>query len=231
MRTLTIIAARRDSKGIPGKNWKMLGGKPLIAWSIEAALEVSAPADICITTNSQEIIDLATNTYGLNVPFVRPEELSTDTSTSRSAILHAIDHYRQQGIEYDTLIQLQPTSPFRKKEHITGCLEVYAKHKPDMVLTAYMPNLNPYYNLYSEDQNGFIHRAIPSPYTRRQDCPPVYALNGSVYVMHIPTLFTKEVHEFESVMKFVVDPIYGVDLDTPEDWDLAEYLIEKKRFI
>ena len=68
MRTLTIIAARRDSKGIPGKNWKLLGGKPLIAWSIEAALEVSAPEDICITTNSQEIIDLATHTYGLSGP-------------------------------------------------------------------------------------------------------------------------------------------------------------------
>ncbi|MBL7813070.1 MAG: acylneuraminate cytidylyltransferase family protein [Bacteroidetes bacterium] len=231
MRILTMIAARRDSKGIPGKNWKMLGGRPLISWSIEAALEVSNAEDICISTNSQEVIDIARNTYGLDVPFVRPEHLSSDTSTSREAILHAIDYYRDTlGKHYDALLQLQPTAPFRTKAQIEGCIHLFKNRQPEMVMSAYIPNLNPYYNLYSEDENGYIGRAIPSPYIRRQDCPPVYALNGSIYVMDIATLRQKEVHAFEKVMKYVVPARYGIDLDTEEDWDLAEYLISKNRF-
>jgi N-acylneuraminate cytidylyltransferase len=229
MNILTIIAARRDSKGIPGKNWKLLGGKPLIQWSIESALDVVPKENICITTNSQEVIDIS-QACGLVVPFVRPEHLSTDTASSRDAILHALDFYEAaNGQKYDAILQLQPTSPFRTKEQIEGCMDTFAKKLPDMVLSAYMPNLNPYYNLYSEDSNGFIHRAIPSEYTRRQDCPPVYALNGSIYVYSTQAIRTMEIHQFEKVMKFVVPAKYGIDLDTEEDWDLAEYLIDKGR--
>lgn len=229
MRVLTIIAARRDSKGIPGKNWKLLGGKPLIQWSVEAAMAVSEPQDICITTNSDEVIEIAER-CGLKVPFVRPEHLCTDTATSRDAILHAVDYYRnEKGRDYDVILQLQPTSPFRTADQIRGCLEVFANYNPEMVLTAYTPNLNPYYNLYSEDADGYIHRAIQSDYTRRQDCPPVYALNGSIYVYSVEAIRQKEIHQFRQVMKFLVPAKYGVDLDTEEDWDLAEFLISKGR--
>jgi N-acylneuraminate cytidylyltransferase len=230
MKILTIIAARRDSKGIPGKNWKMLGKKPLIAWTIETALETVDPGDICISTNSDEIIRIA-EVYGIKVPFVRPEELCTDTATSREAVLHALDFYNQNNpAAYDTVMQLQPTSPFRKKEHLQGCIDLYAAQKPDMVISAYVPNLNPYYNMYSEDQNGFIRRAIPSPYTRRQDCPTVYALNGSIYVISAEAIRQKEIHEFERVIKYVMPSAFAIDLDSPEDWDLAEFLISKNRF-
>ena len=230
MKILTVIAARRDSKGIPGKNWKMLGNKPLIAWTIETALETVAAEDICISTNSDDIIKIAEG-YGLNVPFVRPEELCTDTATSRQAVLHALDFFNQNNPEpYDTIMQLQPTSPFRKKEHLSGCIELFAEQKPEMVISAYVPNLNPYYNMYSEDEHGFIRRAIPSPYTRRQDCPTVYALNGSIYVISAEAIRQKEIHQFGRVIKYVMPPAFAIDLDSPEDWDLAEFLISKNRF-
>jgi CMP-N,N'-diacetyllegionaminic acid synthase len=230
MRILTIIAARRDSKGIPGKNWKPLNGKPLIAYTLESALEISAPEDICVTTNSKEVMGIARE-YGIEVPFERPEHLSTDHASSREAILHGLDYFEfTLGKSYDAILQLQPTAPFRKKEFIEGAIETFEKKRPEMVVSAYEPGLNPYYNIYTENEAGHIARAIPSPYTRRQDCPPVYALNGSIYVMDIAAIRLREIHEMAHVVKYVMPAHYSVDLDTEMDWDLAEFLISKNRF-
>lgn len=228
MKILTIIPARRDSKGIPGKNWKLLGGKPLIAHTIEAALEVSNPEDICISTNADNIIELAQTKYHLEIPFKRPETLSSDTSTSRDVKLHAIDFYEKElNKKYDAVLLLQPTSPFRKKEFIIDSISLFEKMKPEMVVSVFESNLNPYYNLYSKNELGFISRSIASNFTRRQDCPPVYAINGSIYVIDIQALRTKEVHDFTNVNMYEMPQNYSVDLDSESDWMLAEYLIEK----
>jgi len=224
---LTIVPARRDSKGIPGKNWKELNGKPLISYTIEAALSISKPEDICITTNSLEVIDIATNNFQLNVPFVRPEELSTDFSPSRDALVHAIEYYEKLGCLYDTILILQPTSPFRRVEDIQKCIQLFQSNPCEMVVSVAETDINPYYNLYVEDENENIHRAIPSPYTRRQDCPAAYIITGSIYVIQTNALKNGEISQFKNVRKIVTPPNYNIDLDTNEDWENAEKLIKK----
>ena len=113
MKTLVIIPARGGSKGIPHKNIRPLGGKPLICRAIDHARSVAADADICVSTDDPEIIRTVED-YGLHVPFVRPACLATDSCGTYEVLLHALDHYEQQGIHYDAIVLLQPTSPFRR---------------------------------------------------------------------------------------------------------------------
>lgn len=228
MKILTVIPARRDSKGIPGKNWKPLNGKPLIGYTIESALEVSNIQDICLTTNSLEVIDIAKNTYNLNIPFVRPEELSTDFSPTRDALLHTINYFETTGIQYDTMLLLQPTSPFRNKEDIIHCIQLFEKSNCEMVVSVAESPVNPYYNLYIEDEKNNIHRAIPSNYSRRQDCPPAYIITGSIYVISIEALKKNEIFHFQSVKKVVTSEKFNIDLDTETDWKNAEKMLIEK---
>lgn len=228
MKILTVIPARRDSKGIPGKNWKLLNGKPLIGYTIESALEVSKIEDICLTTNSTEVIDIAKNIYKLNIPFVRPEELSTDFSPSRDALLHAINYMEMNGMQYDTMLLLQPTSPFRKKEDILKCIQLFENSNCEMVVSVAESPINPYYNLYIEDEKNNIHRAIPSNYSRRQDCPPAYIITGSIYVISIEALKKNEIFHFQSVKKVVTSENFNIDLDTETDWKNAEKILIEK---
>ena len=127
MKVLCIIPARRDSKGIPGKNWKLLNNVPLVGYSIEVAKQSNDIDEICVSTNSEQVIEIATKKYQLSVPFIRPEELSLDTTSSHDVLIHAIEHYESQGKTYDAILLLQPTSPFRKVEFINECIELFKK--------------------------------------------------------------------------------------------------------
>ena len=126
MKALVIIPARSGSRGIPGKNIKLLGDKPLIQYSIDAAIKVFNKEDILVSTDSKEIKVIAEN-CGLNVPFLRPDELATDFTSSQDVILHAIDYTQQCGQNYDTVVLLQPTSPFRNAQHIEEAIKLYDK--------------------------------------------------------------------------------------------------------
>ena len=139
MRTLCIIPARGGSKGIPGKNHKPLMGKPLIQYSIETALSIFPKDQICISSDSIEIIEIATK-MGVKPPFIRPENLSTDTSGSREVLLHALDYYNNQckinnQPLFDSILLLQATSPLRKKQDVQICLDLYESKACDMVVS------------------------------------------------------------------------------------------------
>lgn len=125
MNPLYIIPARGGSKGIPHKNIKELNGKPLICYSIDVARELTTDENICVTTDDDNIIKVVEN-YGLKVPFKRPEELASDQAGTYEVIMHAINHYAAKGIYYDTIILLQPTSPFRKADDVKKCIEAYS---------------------------------------------------------------------------------------------------------
>lgn len=221
MKLLCIIPARRDSKGIPGKNWKLLKGKPLIGYSIETALQSKSISKICVSTNSADVIDIVKNQYHLEIPFIRPEAISQDNASSHDVLLHALDHYEQNGETFDAILLLQPTSPFRKIDHLNDCIELFQKSNCEMVVSVCETSLNPYYNLYNET-NGFIHRSIQSNFTRRQDCPITYLINGSIYIISVDALKKKQIHEMEKVVKFVMPEEYSIDLDSPLDWENAE---------
>ena len=225
MKALVIIPARSGSRGIPGKNIKLLGDKPLIQYSIDAALKVFNKEDILVSTDSKEIKVIAEN-CGLNVPFLRPDELATDFTSSQDVILHAIDYTQQRGQNYDTVVLLQPTSPFRNAQHIEEAIKLYDK-RLEMVVSVKVSDHNPYYTLYEESDDGFLTQSKKAKFTRRQDCPNVYAYNGAIYVMSIDALKTKSIAEFDKVKKYEMSDLHSIDLDTPLDWDLAEIVLNK----
>lgn len=226
MKPLVVIPARGGSKGVPRKNIKLLGGKPLIQWSIEAAREVFPDEVVSVSTDDEEIKKIAEQT-GLKVPFLRPKELATDTAGSYEVLLHAVTFYEQQGYYPDTLILLQPTSPFRTANHIKDAIGLYTEDL-EMIVSVKETKANPYYVLREEDENGYLIKSKKSNAIRRQDVPKVWELNGAIYIINIKALKTKSLTEFTKVKKYVMDEMSSHDIDTFEDFEYAKYLISKR---
>ncbi len=225
MKTLYLIPARKGSKGVPGKNTRVLGDKPLVRYSIDTALALSDPEHICITTDSDEVISEAEK-CGITVPFVRPEALSNDTAGSREVILHALEYYKSKGLNYETVVLLQPTSPFRKSTDIQQMLALYSSNL-DMVVSVKESHANPYFSLFEENRDGFLQVSKKGNFTRRQDCPKIYAYNGSTYVINVKSVQEKTLSAFEKIRKYVMSELYSVDIDHPFDWQVAEMILEK----
>ena len=146
MKYLAVITARGGSKGIPGKNTKPLNGKPLILYTVEAARKVFQDQQICVSTDSQAIKEVVESS-GLEVPFLRPAELAMDTSSSEDVLKHAITEAIQRGLEFDAVLLLQPTSPFRNEEHIQAAIKQFEKHPDSLFLSVTEAKDNPYYTL------------------------------------------------------------------------------------
>ncbi len=228
MNILVIIPARGGSKGIPQKNIKPLNGKPLIHYTIDEAREIVGDEDICVSTDDPEIIKCVED-YGLKVPFVRPEELATDTAGTYEVLLHALNFYEKQGRNYDVVLLLQNTSPFRKAEQIKEALKLYSPDV-DMVVSVKECAANPYYCVFEEDSNGYLHVCKgDGNIFRRQDAPKVYEYNGAIYIMNAETLKTTHMHKMQKRVKYVMDEISSFDLDTMTDWNIAESIIKEKK--
>jgi CMP-N,N'-diacetyllegionaminic acid synthase len=219
-----IIPARSGSKGIAGKNIKPLAGIPLLHFTIAFARQFADDAHICLTTESSDIIKSAKK-VGLKVPFIRPAHLASDHAGSYAVIRHALQKYQQAGKSFDPVVLLQPTSPFRKGQHLEEALALYGP-RIDMVVSVTISDANPYFNLYEENPSGFLGISKGShPFTDRQSAPPVYRYNGSIYVINPLSLMRYEAFgQFPCVKKYVMDAAFSVDLDTAEDWQYAEYL-------
>ena len=166
---------------------------------------------------------------GLNVPFLRPASLATDTCGTYEVLIHALDYYRDRGIDYDTLVLLQPTSPMRTADDVRAALALYSPDI-DMVVTVKEAASNPYYNCYETDNDGFLHISKgDGGYTRRQDAPKVWEYNGAVYVINVESLRRMPLSAFTRRRMSVMPAERSVDLDTPVDWLIAEKLIENSK--
>ncbi len=226
MKILVIIPARGGSKGIPHKNIKPLAGKPLIHYTIDVARQIVAKEDICVSTDDPEII-LCVEDYGLKVPFVRPSELATDTAGTYEVLLHALNYYEQQGKSYDVVILLQNTSPFRTPEQVKEALTLYNSNL-DMVVSVKECSANPYYCVFEENEYGYLNICKgDGSITRRQDAPKVYEYNGAIYVINPQSLKEMPLYKFTKRIKYVMDEKSSLDLDTMNDWHMAELLISK----
>lgn len=225
MKPLIIIPARGGSKGVPRKNIKLLNGIPLIHYTIKAAQQIFDESLICVSTEDEEIKQVAEQT-NIIIPFLRPQELALDTSGSYEVLLHAIEHYANNGYEADTLILLQPTSPFRTSSQIEEALQLYT-NEIDMVVSVKETKSNPYYILFEEDDNGFLRRSKEANFTRRQDCPKVWEYNGAIYIINVASLKKGTIGSFKKIIKYEMDEFSSHDIDTPLDWDFAEILIKK----
>ncbi|MCC8172052.1 MAG: acylneuraminate cytidylyltransferase family protein [Parabacteroides sp.] len=224
MKLLVVIPARGGSKGIPYKNIKPLGGKPLIYYTIDAARCIADDARICLSTDDEKIIKTVQD-YGLAVPFKRPASLATDTAGTYEVLLHALDYYEQRGELIDAVVLLQATSPFRTGRHVEEALKLYHAGI-DMVVSVKETDSNPYFVCFEENSEGFLHISKgDGNYMRRQDCPPVYEYNGAIYVINPDSLKSMPLSKFTKRVKYVMDSESSLDLDTMTDWYLAEYMI------
>lgn len=220
---LFVIPARGGSKGIPGKNIKPMGGIPLICRSIDIARKFVDDKDICVTTDSDEIIDVVKQ-HGMEVPFKRPDYLATDTASSYDVLIHALDFYKEKGLEYDWMVLLQPTTPFRKEEDLRKMLEMM-NDDLDMVVSVKQAETNPYYNCYALNEDGYLQKFIKNStggYGRQAARPIIYEKNGSVYVIKIDSLRKQRINDFEKVRIYEMSKEYSIDLDEPLDWIFAE---------
>lgn len=221
MKPLVVIPARGDSKRLPGKNIKTLHGKPLIHYTIDAAKDVFDDSVICISTDDEAIKNVAEQT-GLNVPFLRPNELATDSADSRGVLLHAYEFYKnEKNYKADTIILLQPTSPLRTAKHIKEALDLYHSDL-DMVVSVKETDSNPYFVLFEENEDGYLEKSKKGDFVRKQDCPKVWELNGAIYVINVESLKQKQPKEFKKVVKFEMDEIESVDIDTEIDFKLTQ---------
>lgn len=224
--TLVIIPARGGSKGVPGKNIKLLNGKPLIQYTIEVARKLFSDQQIIVSTDDQTIIDVVEQ-LGLKVPIKRPPELATDTAGTYEVLLHAMKYAEQNGIPFDKVLLLQPTSPFRTQKSIEEAFALY-QDGLDMVVSVKETKSNPYYVLFEENEKGYLVKSKPSNFIRRQDCPKVWEYNGAIYIMNKTQLQLNPPVMFTKIKKYVMNEFESHDIDTPLDWLIAEHLVNNK---
>ena len=222
MKPLVVIPARGGSKGIPHKNIKLLGGKPLICYAIDAARQFTSDENICVSTDD-DVED-----YGLKVPFKRPDYLATDHAGTNGVLLHALDFYKQKGNHYDVIVLLQATSPFRRAEDVIEAVKLY-DDSIDMVTSVMPAKCNPYYDGFEDNAEGLLTISKgDGTIERRQDAPQVWQQNGAVYVINPVQLKAKGLAGMTRIRKYIMDELHSVDLDNMLDWKIAEIMLEEK---
>lgn len=229
-RILSCTFARGGSKGVPGKNIRMLCGRPLIAWAVQAALGSRYISRQIVSTDCESIAGTAC-AWGAEAPFRRPAELATDTAAERLAWRHAIQTMEQlEQTRYDVLVSIPATCPLRQSEDIDRCIELLLSTDADIVVTATEAAANPYFNMITMDSTGSARIAVQPPgnVVRRQDAPDVYELTAVAYaarrdsVMNLDSIFAGRVRAV------LVPRERAVDIDTPLDFELAEFLMQRR---
>lgn len=222
MKTFALIPARGGSKGIPRKYIKPIAGKPLIVWTIEAALRSSLLDAVVVSTDDLEIADVARRA-GAQVPFMRPPELAQDQTPRLDPVMHALDQLPQ----YDSVLLLQPTSPLRTTEDIDACLRLAMQHDAQSVVSVSEPDTHPHWT-YRLTARQTLERMIDAaPVARRQDLPAVMALNGALYFADANWLRRSGSLVGTETLAYVMSRERSVDLDTPLDWKFAELLLKE----
>jgi N-acylneuraminate cytidylyltransferase len=224
---VALICARGGSKGLPGKNIRLLAGRPLIAWAIAQAQAVPRIGRIIVSTESEQIAAVARQA-GADVPFVRPLELAQDDSPEWLVWRHALNYLRASGSAYpDVLIVVPATAPLRSTEDLENCLDEYAKGDADVVITVTDAHRSPYFNMVRRHDDGTVGLIIPpaGKVSRRQDAPVVYDMTTVAYVVRPEFVVTRN-GVFEGRVRQVHVPIArALDIDTLLDFRIAECLM------
>jgi len=228
MKTLAIITARGGSKGVPRKNLKKLGGKPLIAHTIEAAKNSDVFDRIVVTTDDAEIADVAKE-YGAEVPFMRPSELAEDATPTLPVLVHALEWLKDnENYEPDAVMLLQPTAPLRRPEHIREAHDLFVQSGADSVVS--MKEVPGYHNAHWQfrvGKNGEVTIATGEHFRdivkRRQELPKTYTRNGAIYLFKTHLLSGAEPTFYgDDVRAYIMDDASSVNIDTLADFEEAE---------
>jgi CMP-N-acetylneuraminic acid synthetase len=216
-----IIPARGGSKGLPGKNIKLFCGKPLLAWTIEAAKLSSYIGKVIVSTDSEQIAQTARD-FGAEVPFLRPQELSTDDSDTVSVTLHALSCLKKDNYEPKLLVLLQPTSPLRLTEDIDNAIELFLGNGCDAVISVNKLQ-HPIFWTF-RISNSYLDPLFGRDYlaSRRQELPEIYAPNGAIYIVSIDAFLKHKSFYLDMTRPYVMPFQRSIDIDDEDDFLVAE---------
>ena len=224
MRVLAIIPARGGSKGVPGKNIKTLGNKPLITHAVACAKKAKKVTDIVVTTDSEEIEKVVSD-LGIKV-IKRPKNLAKDDSNVVTAVQHA---YNELKGDYDIIILLQPTAPLRTAKDLDAIVQIFedSENVENVVSVVPMDDIHPA-RMYNMDFNKALTPFIPNTETlRRQDLVPVYYRNGCFYAVRVDAFLKQKKFMVENKKAYIMNPEWLINIDTPRDFMLAQLLFNE----
>ena len=219
---LAIVPARGGSKGVARKNIRELGGKPLLEWTLDAALNSDFIDKVVVSTECCEVANVAT-AFGIDMPFMRPPRLSRDDTAVADVVEHVLSSLDEQ---YEDVVLLQPTSPFRNNTHITDALRAYYKSDARSLVSVCRSEKSPYW-MYTINEERLLKPLLTFEglLKRRQDLPAVYQLNGAIYVVNVPLFLNKKEFVYCDTVPYVMDHSSSLDIDTLMDFQIAEAML------
>lgn len=226
MKNIAIIPARSGSKGLPGKNIKLLNGKPLLGYSIDAAKKSEMFDEIMVSTDSEEYADIARN-QGVVVPFLRSEKMSNDTAGSWDAVIEVLENYKKIGKMFDTVCLLQPTSPLRDAEDIIGAYKFFNEMFADAVTSVCEVAHSPLWCTIlpqNKSLKEFRRKLVAVP---RQQLDKYYQINGGIYIRKIEYSNDGIRLLEEKEYAYIMERSHSIDIDCMQDFMYAEYLVQK----
>ena len=226
MKSLCFIAARGGSKGVPRKNIRMLGNKPLIAYTIEKSLDSKIFSNVIVSTEDNEIAGIAKK-FGAEVPFMRPKNLARDTTSMVEVMMHGINKLHSLGYEFDTFVNLDCTVPFIRNSDIISSIKLLKKKKCHAVYGVYVQHFNPYFNMLEMGSNGYLEfsKKIKNRPFRRQDSPKVYQLNG-LFVYDVKSLMKFKTQYPPKGLPLEISSENGLMIDTELEFKTAEMMLK-----
>lgn len=223
---IAIIPARGGSKGLPGKNIKLLNGKPLIAYTIEAALHSKKITRVIVSTDDAKIAEISKK-YGAEIPFMRPSFLASDNAKSIDVYNYTIERLqKEEKIEINEIVVLQPTSPLRTYKHIDEAIDIYLKKNADSVISYCKENHPIFWHKFINEDGGFENIFSEDYQKNRQDIRATYYPNGALYVFK-KHILSEGIYYNDNSFVYVMERKYSVDIDTQDDFEYCEYLIDK----
>ncbi len=225
-KTLAIIPARAGSKGLPGKNIKMLGGKPLIGWTIKAALEASCIDIVMVSTDCPEIASVA-KVEGAQVPFLRPAHLASDCASTVDVVAHAVHSLSD---DFDVIVLLQPTSPFRGAQHIKEAFDMFSRREGRSVVGVCESPKSPVWMFWKDSNTEYLSPVFGEidGASRRQDLRKAYCLNGSIYIISTKLFMDEKKFIFEDTLAYEMQRESSMDIDDIVDFKLAQSILGEK---
>ena len=227
-RILGLIPARGGSKRVPRKNVLPMAGKPLIAWTIEAALGADSLDRVIVSTDDAKIAEVSRQ-HGAEVPFMRPPEIASDTASGRDVMLHALRTLAEQGEHYDYLVLLQPTSPLRRSQDIDDAIHLLLERQADAVVSVCETDHPPEWSNTlpaNLSMAGFYRPGVRE--TRSQDLPRSYRLNGAIYVYNSARLLRDEsLNMDDNSFAYVMPRECSIDIDSSMDFEIAQLFLAR----
>jgi len=229
MKPICFIGARGGSKGVLNKNIRIIAGKPLLAHTIEKAINSKLFSHVIVSTESKKILRIAKK-YGAEIPFIRPKKLATNRASMEDALIHGIKKLQILGYKFDTVVLLDCTVPFLRVVDIKNAVSLLKKMNANVVCGVYKQHLNPYFNIVEITKQGHLELCKKLKYTpeNRQDAPTVYQMNG-LYVLNSEKFLKKGKSVMQKMIPYEIPIETGLMIDTEYEFNIAKLILESKK--